>query len=120
MTATPETRSCPELSGNPGELEVVKDYLTTAAPAAPAQEPYCYLYKFSDPMSGSPVWRRTPDLWNGQRPSGTKPLYATPVAPAPVAVKNLLDRLHEFRAEITDFANTVEWDNNIALSLIHI
>ena len=37
--------------------------------------PHSYLYRFGDPMSGVPVWRNSPDQWNGQRPSGFMAMY---------------------------------------------
>lgn len=45
---------------------------------ARAAEPVAYRYRFSDPMSGRPVWRFSSAQWNGQRPSEAEPLYARP------------------------------------------
>lgn len=48
------------------------------------QEPYSYLYEFSNPIDGRPVWRNVPGYWNAQFPKSSKPLYALPGAqPAP-------------------------------------
>lgn len=48
------------------------------------QEPYSYIYEYSNPIDGSPVWRDVPGYWNAQYPKSSKPLYALPgVQPAP-------------------------------------
>lgn len=38
--------------------------------------PRAYLYQFSDPMSGKPVWRTNSGPWNGQTPKATEALYS--------------------------------------------
>ena len=48
------------------------------------QEPYSYIYEYSNPIDGSPVWRDKPGYWNAQFPKSSKPLYLAPGAqPAP-------------------------------------
>jgi hypothetical protein len=37
--------------------------------------PRAHLYKYADPLTGTPIWRSDNTLWNGQRPSGAIPLY---------------------------------------------
>jgi hypothetical protein len=37
--------------------------------------PRAYLYRYADPLTGRPVWRRDGELWNGQQPTATIPLY---------------------------------------------
>ena len=32
-------------------------------------------YKYSDPMSGRPIWRNECGIWNGQQPKGSVDLY---------------------------------------------
>ena len=49
------------------------------------QEPYSYIYEYSNPIDGSPVWRDMPGYWNAQFPKSSKPLYLAPGAqPAPI------------------------------------
>ena len=49
------------------------------------QEPYSYIYEYSNPIDGSPVWRDKPGYWNAQFPKSSKPLYLAPGAqPAPI------------------------------------
>ena len=70
--------------GNEGWAASVKQYDFTPATvdeikalfALPAAEAVAWRYQFSDPMSGKPVWRYSPSLWNGQRPTMAMPLYA--------------------------------------------
>ena len=51
------------------------------------QEPYLYIYEYSNPIDGSPVWRDKPGYWNAQFPKSSKPLYLAPGAqPAPSAL----------------------------------
>lgn len=63
-----------------GSRELATLMLTAAEQAEPATdvEPYTYFYRYSDPMSGKPVWRSSGSLWNGQRPSEALPLYTRP------------------------------------------
>lgn len=58
--------------------------------ALEAQKPVAYQYRYSDPVSGMPVWRFSGGHWNGQRPRETQPLYARPV-PAEVDESDLLE-----------------------------
>ena len=44
------------------------------------QEPYSYIYEYSNPIDGSPVWRDKPGYWNAQFPKSSKPLYLAPGA----------------------------------------
>ena len=44
------------------------------------QEPYLYIYEYSNPIDGSPVWRDKPGYWNAQFPKSSKPLYLAPGA----------------------------------------
>ena len=39
-------------------------------------KPTAYRYRYTDPISGHPVWRDTSERWNGQLPSGSMPLYS--------------------------------------------
>ena len=48
------------------------------AQPAPGAGPVAWLYLFKDPLGGGPVWRNSPSEWNGQKPHGSKPLYAHP------------------------------------------
>lgn len=44
------------------------------------QEPFSFMYEYSDPMDGSVVWKHMPGFWNGQFPKSSKPLYLAPGA----------------------------------------
>lgn len=44
------------------------------------QEPHSYIYRYWNPLDGSPVWRHEPGNWNGQQPGACAPLYALPGA----------------------------------------
>ena len=44
------------------------------------QEPYSYIYEYSNPIDGSPVWRDKPGYWNAQFPKSSKPLFLAPGA----------------------------------------
>lgn len=41
-----------------------------------AVTPRSYLYRYTDPMSGKPVWRTDGGFWNGQRPYEAEALYS--------------------------------------------
>ena len=43
---------------------------------AKAARPVAYRYRYKDPLTGTLVWRRTGECWNGQRPHETEPLYS--------------------------------------------
>ena len=60
------------------------DTLRAKIEAMEKQEPYSYIYEYSNPIDGSPVWRDKPGYWNAQFPKSSKPLYlATGAHPAP-------------------------------------
>lgn len=69
------------------KLEVAeneRDALQAKIEAMEQQEPYLYIYEYSNPIDGSPVWRDKPGYWNAQFPKSSKPLYLAPGAqPAP-------------------------------------
>jgi len=56
------------------------DRLRAEIEAMEKQEPYSYIYEYSNPIDGSPVWRNVPGYWNAQFPKSSKPLYAMPGA----------------------------------------
>ena len=61
-----------------------RDSLQAKIEAMEKQEPYSYIYEYSNPIDGSPVWRDKPGYWNAQFPKSSKPLYLAPGAqPAP-------------------------------------
>ena len=66
------------------------------------QEPYLYIYEYSNPIDGSPVWRDKPGYWNAQFPKSSKPLYLAPGAqPAPsVPVDVITDYLVSISAHV--------------------
>ena len=66
------------------------------------QEPYSYIYEYSNPIDGSPVWRDKPGYWNAQFPKSSKPLYLAPGAqPAPsVPVDVITDYLVSISAHV--------------------
>ena len=66
------------------------------------QEPYSYIYEYSNPIDGSPVWRDKPGYWNAQFPKSSKPLYLAPGAqPAPsVPVDLITDYLVSISAHV--------------------
>ena len=45
-------------------------------------EPVAWMYRYVDPISGNPIWRYSNELWNGQRPRESQPLYAHPPQPS--------------------------------------
>ncbi len=56
------------------------DRLRTKIEAMEKQEPYSYIYEYSNPIDGSPVWRDKPGYWNAQFPKSSIPLYLAPGA----------------------------------------
>ena len=67
--------------------EKERDALRAKIEAMEQQEPYSYIYEYSNPIDGSPVWRDKPGYWNAQFPKSSKPLYLAPGAqPAPSAL----------------------------------
>ena len=66
------------------------------------QEPYSYIYEYSNPIDGSPVWRDKPGYWNAQFPKSSKPLYlASGAQPAPsVTVDLITDYLVNISAHV--------------------
>ena len=65
-------------------LRLECDYLLARIEEMEQQEPYSYIYEYSNPIDGSPVWRDKPGYWNAQFPKSSKPLYLAPGAqPAP-------------------------------------
>ena len=53
-----------------------------ATPTAQEAVPVARRYRYVDPVSGKPIWRYSNNLWNGQRPSESQPLYAHPPQPS--------------------------------------
>ena len=62
------------------EAEKERDALRAKIEAMEKQEPYSYIYEYSNPIDGSPVWRDKPGYWNAQFPKSSKPLYLAPGA----------------------------------------
>lgn len=60
--------------------EKERDTLRAKIEAMEKQEPYSYIYEYSNPIDGSPVWRDKPGYWNAQFPKSSKPLYLAPGA----------------------------------------
>ena len=76
-----------------------RDALRARIEEVERQEPYSYIYEYSNPIDGSPVWRDKPGYWNAQFPKSSKPLYLAPGAqPAPsispVALRHVIQWLH--------------------------
>ena len=78
------------------------DWLRAKIEAMEQQEPYSYIYEYSNPIDGSPVWRDKPGYWNAQFPKSSKPLYLAPGAqPTPsVPVDVITDYLVSISAHI--------------------
>lgn len=55
---------------------------SAATPTAQEAVPVAWRYRYVDPVSGKPIWRYSYNLWNGQRPSESQPLYAHPPQPS--------------------------------------
>ena len=86
-------------------LDFAKDelnHLRAKIEAMERQEPYSYIYEYSNPIDGSPVWRDKPGYWNAQFPKSSKPLYLAPGAqPAPsVPVDVITDYLVSISAHV--------------------
>ena len=119
MSATPERKALEALRTPPSPVQrlgaaisrrdwneveqahaIIRDLLD-ALPAALSPEasaveaePVAYRYRYSDPVSGKPVWRNSSGSWNGQQPSETQPLYASP--PASAGVREALEPFLSF------------------------
>ena len=85
----------------------MSDDLTDGKP-----KPVTYRYRYRDPFSGNPVWRRDGELWNGQRPFETQPLYTQDAMQALEAENERLrderDRAIEWRDHDKDRADAAE------------
>lgn len=57
-----------------------RDALRAKIEAMERQVPHSYIYRYWNPLDGSPVWRHEPENWNGQQPGACAPLYALPGA----------------------------------------
>ena len=79
-----------------------RDALRARIEEVERQEPYSYIYEYSNPIDGSPVWRDKPGYWNAQFPKSSKPLYLAPGAqPAPsVPVDLITDYLVSISAHV--------------------
>ena len=79
-----------------------RDALQAKIEAMEKQEPYSYIYEYSNPIDGSPVWRDKPGYWNAQFPKSSKPLYlASGAQPAPsVTVDLITDYLVSISAHV--------------------
>lgn len=55
--------------------------IDSAIAALQSAEPVAHRYRFADPISGHPVWRFSPGIWNGQRPKESQPLFSLPRPP---------------------------------------
>lgn len=75
---------------------------TAATPNAQEAVPVAWRYRYVDPVSGEPIWRYSNNLWNGQRPSESQPLYAHPPQPsetvAEVAIAALVECIEDMEA----------------------
>lgn len=47
-------------------------------------EPFMHVYEFASPFGGT-VWRDSPDMWNGNKPKRSLPLYTHPAPSKPAA-----------------------------------
>ena len=81
----------------------------TPAPQ-PAQEavPVAWRYRYVDPVSGKPIWRYSNNLWNGQRPSESQPLYAHPPQPSEKVAEALRGLMAAYK-EIADSGDAGFW-----------
>lgn len=69
-------------------------------------------YKYSDPVSGKPVWRNEYGTWNGQRPKGSVELYDRQTVELAIAAQRAeLDRLRAFIAHVASLTRTDETTN---------
>ena len=74
----------PNLRDRLEAAEKERDALRAKIEQMEKQEPYSYIYEYSNPIDGSPVWRDKPGYWNAQFPKSSKPLYlASGAQPAP-------------------------------------
>lgn len=79
---------------NPGAPARLRPAVTGQEPAAQGEAsiPFAYAYRFTDPLSGAPVWRLSSVTWNGQSPIESRALYLAPPASAPgVDVQALIE-----------------------------
>ncbi|WP_418024892.1 hypothetical protein ACNKFW_15375 (plasmid) [Paracoccus sp. TD-10] len=97
------------------------DALTSAPHPAPvtAQEavPVAWRYRYVDPVSGKPIWRYSNNLWNGQRPSESQPLFAHPPQPSETVAEAATHALDACR--IIDAA-VLEGHDNVSDLICHL
>lgn len=89
------------------EMDEAFAALTPAPQAATPTEqeavPVAWRYRYVDPVSGKPIWRYSNNLWNGQRPSESQPLYAHPPQPSEkVADTDAIAKAIAFSGEIKE------------------
>ena len=78
-----------------------RDALQARIEAMEKQEPYSYIYEYSNPIDGSPVWRDKPGYWNAQFPKSSKPLYlASGAQPAPSVPERWKQLVQELVREV--------------------
>ena len=62
-------------------------------------KPVAWRYRYTDPVSGKPVWRYDNRLWNGQRPSERQALYARPAPQPSEPVEALISAVGKYALE---------------------
>jgi len=65
-------------------------------------KPRAYLYRYTDPISGNPIWRSDNAFWNGQRPSEVLPLYEHPPAPDHAEWNDAIEEAAKVAREMAD------------------
>jgi len=70
--------------------------------AAGQSEPAAYRYRFTDPISGNPVWRNSHIEWNGQKPKESQALYTHPIPAAPAVPEIHDDVIRDWAGEEID------------------
>lgn len=70
------------------DVEYVRADLAASAAQGEASIPFAYAYRFTDPLSGAPVWRLSSATWNGQLPLESRALYLAPQPSAPGVVSD--------------------------------
>jgi len=65
------------------EAGEVCERLTAELDALKSQAPIAYMYEYTWPMDGSPVWRRDSQEWYGQQAKSSRPIYAKPMPSIP-------------------------------------
>lgn len=80
-------------------------------------QPRAYLYQYTDPMSGKPVWRSKGEPWNGQTPKQTEALYSVEqIALAAQPRDDVRELLREAREELMQAASitgNLNWQSDL-------